>query len=177
MEKIPSFPQLKAEARIQAKAGAPAVSSITPSVPQQREPAPIPVGPASGATFAEDVYENPGDVVLEYVCSKGDREHHSVRDSFAAVQAHEQHHIDEYHEMARRLGLKVTNPHISVFSEFFPELKTQVAVGGHATCSFTAVIDGEEVAVPVSRDGFITDSRIAKKLEDEKKRRAGLPPS
>ncbi len=120
--------------------------------------------------------KDPGEIVMEYVCSKGDREYHSVNDSFTAVRAHEQEHISEYHEMAQKLGLKVANPHISVFSEYFPEFNRNVAVGGHAKCQFTAVIDGQEVIVPVSKDGHITDQEILKKLDLEKKRRMGLLP-
>lgn len=120
--------------------------------------------------------EDPGDVVLQYVCSKGDIEYHSIKDSFQGVREHEQNHIKEYHEMAQKLGLQVVNPHISVFSEFFPELGREVAVGGNAKCQFAAEIDGQQVMIPVSKDGHITDASIVKKLENEKKRRMGLLP-
>ena len=49
--------------------------------------------------------EDPGDIVLEYVCSKGDIEHHSIKDSFQGVRQHEEHHIQEYQEIAQKLGL------------------------------------------------------------------------
>ena len=120
--------------------------------------------------------EDPGDMVLEYVCSKGDVEYHSVKDSFQGVRAHENHHIEEYHEIAQKLGLQVVNPHITVFSEYFPEFGRNVATGGHANCQFAAIIDGQQVIVPVSKDGCITDQEIVKKLETEKKRRMGLLP-
>lgn len=120
--------------------------------------------------------KDPQDIVLEYVCSKGDRESHSIKDSFTAVREHEERHIQEYHGIAQNLGLKVVNPHISVFSEFFPELGVTAATGGFASCQFTALIDGEEVIIPVSKDGIITDAGIVKKLETEKKRREGLLP-
>ncbi len=120
--------------------------------------------------------EDPGDVVLQYVCSKGDIEYHSIKDSFEGVREHEQNHIKEYHEMAQKLGLQVVNPHISVFSEFFPEFGREVAVGGNAKCQFAAEIDGQQVMIPVSKDGHITDASIVKKLENEKKRRMGLLP-
>ncbi len=118
--------------------------------------------------------ENPDEMVLEYVCSKGDREYHTVAESFVAVREHELNHIREYHEMAQKLGLRVVNPHIEVYTEYFPEIKKQVAVGGKATCQFVATIDGEEVIVPVSKDGYILDSEIVKKLEKEKMKRMGL---
>ena len=91
-----------------------------------------------------------------------------------AVRAHEQGHIEEYHQMAQNLGLKVVNPHISVFTEYFPEINRQAAVGGRATCQFAAKINGQEVIVEVSKDGHIIDSEVAKRLEEEKKRRMGL---
>jgi len=120
--------------------------------------------------------EDPGEMVLEFICSKGDREYHSINDSFAGVRAHEEGHIAEYHEMAQKLGLKVVNPHISVFSKYFPEFGKTAATGGLATCQFTAIIDGQEVVIPVSKDGHITNSKIVEKLEQEKKRRMGLLP-
>ncbi|MFP4498963.1 MAG: hypothetical protein ACLFQV_12200 [Vulcanimicrobiota bacterium] len=118
--------------------------------------------------------EDPGEMVLEYVCSKGDVEYHSINDSFEGVRQHEMHHIEEYHEIANRLGLKVVNPDIKVFSEFMGKINRKVAVGGKATCHFTAAIDGQEVIVPVSKDGFITDHEIARKLELEKKKQSGI---
>lgn len=130
--------------------------------------------PAAAAPRREA--KDPGDMVLEYVCSKGDIEYHSIKDSFQGVRQHEQHHIDEYHEIAQKLGLQVVNPHISVFSEFFPEFGRQVATGGNAKCQFAAMIDGQQVMIPVSKDGHITDSSIVKKLETEKKRRMGILP-
>lgn len=120
--------------------------------------------------------EDPGEIVLQYVCSKGDIEYHSIKDSFEGVRGHEENHIKEYHEIAQKLGLQVVNPHISVFSEFFPEFGREVAVGGNAKCQFAAEIDGQQVMVPVSKDGHITDSSIVKMLESEMKRRMGLLP-
>ncbi|MCE1246730.1 MAG: hypothetical protein LWY06_08810 [Firmicutes bacterium] len=109
--------------------------------------------------------EDTGDVVLDYVCSKGDRERHSVKESFTAVREHEERHISEYQEIAKKLGIKVVNPEISVFSTFSSEFKRDYATGGKATCQFSAVIDGQEVMVNVTKDGRIVDPEIAKKLE------------
>lgn len=123
--------------------------------------------------------EEAGDILFSYTCSKGDREYHTVKDSYEGVKAHEENHIREYHDIAQKLGVKVKNPHINVYSQYFSELKRNVATGGDAQCSYSAVIDGQEVEVPVSKDGFITDTALVKKLEEEKSRRApqGAPDS
>jgi prolyl-tRNA synthetase len=112
-------------------------------------------------------------MVLEYVCSKGDRESHSVKESFTAVREHEERHISEYNQIAQKLGLKVINPEVSVFSSFNSDMKRDYATGGKATCQFMAVIDGEEVMVPVTKDGTIADPDLAKRLEDSKNNKTG----
>lgn len=120
--------------------------------------------------------KDPGSIVVEFVCSKGDREYHTINESFQAVRAHELRHIEEYHEIAGNLGLMVVNPQVSVFSKFFPKLNTTVAIGGHARCQFAARINGQTVVVDVTSDGRIADMETAKKLKDARKRKTKLLP-
>jgi hypothetical protein len=113
--------------------------------------------------------EELGDKMIKYVCSKGDVEYHTARDSETGVRAHEERHIEEYHEMADRHGLIVLNENIEVYLENSSELEGMtISTGGRATANFAAEIDGNLVPVELGDDGSIKDSSIAAKLEEQR---------
>lgn len=114
---------------------------------------------------------DPNEVILKFVCSKGDVEYHSAAESSSGVRAHEEGHIAEYHEIANRLGLMVVNPEILVFHTFREDLQMMVSTGGRAKCSFAAEINGKIVPVTVSNDGRITDPETAEKVKKAKMKR------
>ncbi|MCD4783633.1 MAG: hypothetical protein K8T10_07360 [Candidatus Eremiobacteraeota bacterium] len=113
-------------------------------------------------------------VKREYICSKGDREYFSGQDSFSQVRRHEQDHLREHREIAQKLGLKIVNTNINVFSEMCPDCNDSIATGGNASSVFAAEIDGRQVIVQVSSDGNIMDSEIAGKLEQKKTKKNGF---
>jgi len=165
MDKIPQLAQFM-KSRALEQGAAPSLC--------QEQGGPSPGAPAKPMIAPAEVElgSEADDIVFSFTCSKGDKEYHSVKDSFTGVREHEERHIQEYNDIARKLGVRVVQPHINVYSQYFPELKRQVATGGDASCRYVALIDGQEVEVPVSTDGYITNSAIAQKLDEEKKRRA-----
>jgi hypothetical protein len=109
-----------------------------------------------------------GETMIKYVCSKGDVEYHSAKDSEAGVRAHEQKHIEEYHEMAKKHGLMVLDESITINYENKSDLDGMtVSTGGLASARFAAEIVGEIVPVELGDDGSIKDSSITEKLEKQ----------
>jgi hypothetical protein len=110
-----------------------------------------------------------GSTLIKYRCSKGDVEFHSARDSEAGVRAHEQRHIDDFHQMAKKHGLKVVDERIQINYGSNSDLDgMMISTGGHAEAKFVAEIDGNYIPVELGTDGSITDSNIARMLEEKK---------
>lgn len=113
----------------------------------------------------------PEEVTIRYVCSKGDVEFHTAKDSDAGVRAHEERHISDYYKIAARHGLEIVSPDIVIYHTYSPDLEMYIATGGLASCSFATEIGGNRVGIPITRDGEIADSTLAKQIEEEKKRK------
>jgi hypothetical protein len=116
----------------------------------------------------------PDEVMLKYVCSKGDVEYHKANESRSGVQAHEERHIADYNAYAKTNDLKVKDPGITINEEYNEDLGQSVATGGQAKCHYVAELDGVESEVSAGKDGSIADPGIAKKIDDNKRKKQAL---